>query len=536
MSADLGIDAHPAADLTIEGICPLKLEPGTVTLIGGGPGALDLITVRGLALLKQADVVLVDRLGPAALTSLLGTEVEIIEIGKVPGKHSVPQREIEKLLIEHAQAGKRVVRLKGGDPFVLGRGGEEVLACRAAGVPVQVVPGVTSAVAAGEVVGIPVTHREATAAFHVVNAHGDLGPADIAALRDPATTTVLLMGVEWLPRIVDQARLNGVSADLPVAIVQAATLPGERVVYATLDTAVSVCDDAGIGFPAVVYCGRTAVPGFLDPAAAEAPPLSPKWPGAGRDATPPGPLPHREPKPITMPPLIGCAHGTRYREGRDVLRAIIARLVGHMGDVEVREAFVDIQKPTIDEVIREVTQRPQSAEITSDIGAIVVPLLLSDGLHVTTQIEAATLGTTAVRTDPLGPDPRLAKVMAERLTEAGWQAGDAVVLAAAGTRDAVGQAQVREAADQLAELLGCDVTVGNFALAEPTVADAVAATRGTAASGRVALATYLLAPGHFANQLTDTGADVIADPIGDHPALAEIVRDRYHAALTGLGG
>src|SRR5690625_5010630 len=147
------------------------LSPGSVALVGGGPGALDLITVRGMQLLQQADVVIVDRLGPAALVQHLGEGVEVIEVGKTPGKHSMRQEEIEEILIGAARAGRRVVRLKGGDPFLLGRGGEEVLACRAAGIEVQVVPGVSSASAGPAAGEVPVTHRGTAVAVHVVNAH-----------------------------------------------------------------------------------------------------------------------------------------------------------------------------------------------------------------------------------------------------------------------------------------------------------------------------------------------------------------------------
>src|SRR5699024_840121 len=156
------------------------------------------------------------------------------DVGKTPGHPSRSQEEISALLVEHARAGRRVVRLKGGDPFVLGRGGEEVLACRAAGLEVQTVPGVTSAIAGPAAGDVPVTHRGTAVALHVVNAHGDLGPADLAALKDPGTTTVLMMGVEWLPRLVAQALLNGIDPATPVAVVQEATLPGQRQVGGTL--------------------------------------------------------------------------------------------------------------------------------------------------------------------------------------------------------------------------------------------------------------------------------------------------------------
>ena len=218
----------------MNGLTGAHLEPGAVALVGGGPGAWDLITVRGLDLLRQADVVVADRLGPRALLDELGADVEVIDVGKRPGAHSMRQDDIGALLVALAREGRRVLRLKGGDPFVLGRGGEEVLACRAAGIDVQVVPGVTSALAGPAAGDVPVTHRGTAVAVHVVNAHGDLGPADLAALADPGTTTVLMMGVEWLPRLVAQALLNGIDPATPVAVVQEATLPGQRQVGGTL--------------------------------------------------------------------------------------------------------------------------------------------------------------------------------------------------------------------------------------------------------------------------------------------------------------
>src|SRR5690606_35213601 len=134
------------------------------------------------------------------------------------------------------------------------------------GVDVQVVPGVTSAIAGPAAGDVPLTHRGTAVAAHIVNAHGDLGPADLAALADPGTTTVLMMGVEWLPRLVAQALLSGIDPATPVAIVQEATLPGQREAHGTIGTVVEVARDAGIASPAVIVVGRTAAPGFLAPA------------------------------------------------------------------------------------------------------------------------------------------------------------------------------------------------------------------------------------------------------------------------------
>ncbi|AXK45363.1 uroporphyrinogen-III C-methyltransferase [Brachybacterium saurashtrense] len=506
------------------------LEPGAVALVGGGPGAWDLITMRGMALLRQADVVVADRLGPRALLDELGADVEVIDVGKRPGAHSMRQDEIGALLVAKAREGRRVVRLKGGDPYVLGRGGEEVLACRAAGIDVQVVPGVTSALAGPASADVPVTHRGTAVAVHVVNAHGDLGPADLAALADPGTTTVLMMGVKWLPRLVSQALLNGIDPATPVAVVQEATLPDQRSVRGTLADIEQVVAEAGIGHPAVIVVGRTAAEGFLRPeepaAAADVPEH-----GSGREAVD---LPEGDPAPgpSPAPVLIGCSHGTRSRAGRDVLRALLGRIAGQAPGA-VREAFVDVQSPDVAAVIaahaRPVEARTREGE---EIQAVVVPLLLSLGYHVKDDIGGAVAGRAAVAAAPLGPDPRLAEVMAQRLAEAGLRDGDAVVMAGSGTRDPEGVAQVEEMARQLGRRLGREVGVGFACAATPSVADAVATAReGLADGARVVVASYVLAPGHFHDLVAAAGADVVAAPLGDHPLVAEIALERYEAAL-----
>jgi uroporphyrin-III C-methyltransferase/precorrin-2 dehydrogenase/sirohydrochlorin ferrochelatase len=243
---------------------PDVLRPGEVALVGGGTGDPALMTVRARVLLAQADVVVTDRLGPAAVLEDLREDVEVIAVGKAPGAHSATQAEIDALLVQQARAGRRVVRLKGGDPFLFGRGGEEVLACRAAGVPVRVVPGVTSAVAAAEAAGIPVTHRGTSDRVHVVNGHGDLGDLDLAALRSPRTTTVVLMGMAGLARWSGQALAAGIDPATPAAVIARATLPDQRVVQAPFGELVARCAAAGVTSPAVVVVGEVTRPGLLD--------------------------------------------------------------------------------------------------------------------------------------------------------------------------------------------------------------------------------------------------------------------------------
>ena len=249
---------------------------GRVTLVGGGPGAVDLLTLRAWRALQSADVVVADRLGPVEILAELPPHVRVVDVGKEPGRHPVPQERINEILVEHALAGAHVVRLKGGDPFVLGRGGEEVVACAAAGVPVEVVPGVTSAVAVPGLAGIPLTHRGVTTGFHVVSGHcaagsdgaseksGPLDAAAVACVRDATATLVVLMGVRSLGAIVAQSLAAGADPATPVAIVENGSTAEQRVTRARLDEAAGVAAVRGVRSPAVVVIGRVAAEGLLE--------------------------------------------------------------------------------------------------------------------------------------------------------------------------------------------------------------------------------------------------------------------------------
>lgn len=239
---------------------------GRVTLVGGGPGDPGLITVRGIERLAEADVVVVDRLAPLAVLEGLREDVEVIDVGKIPRGRFTPQESINALLVEHARAGRCVVRLKGGDPFVFGRGREEVDACLAAGVPVEVVPGVTSAVAVPELVGVPATHRGLSQGFTVVSGHavpGDPGSQlDWAALARSGTTLVLLMAVDTLPAIAEALLAGGLPGATPAVAVQDGGLAAQRVLTATLATIGAVATAERLRPPAVVVIG--AVAGLVD--------------------------------------------------------------------------------------------------------------------------------------------------------------------------------------------------------------------------------------------------------------------------------
>ncbi len=234
--------------------------PGTVALVGGGPGDPGLLTVRGRRLLAEADVVVADRLAPRGVLAELGPDVEIIDVGKAPATPHLSQEVISALLVDRARAGQQVVRLKGGDPFVFGRGGEEALACARAGVPFVVVPGVTSAVAVPACAGIPVTHRGITQDFAVVSAHLDPShpgaTVDWEALAAGPGTLVLLMAVGRLAEVSRELVKRGRDAATPVAVISDGITDRERVLLSTLGQVAAEVTAAGILPPAVVVIGE----------------------------------------------------------------------------------------------------------------------------------------------------------------------------------------------------------------------------------------------------------------------------------------
>jgi len=255
-------DGQPGWDALLErcreaGI-PVASEPaagpaGHVTLVGGGPGTTELLTVAAVAALRDADVVFYDRLAPhQELPSL--SSGELVDVGKRPGHHPVSQPGIEALLVEAALAGRNVVRLKGGDPYVFGRGGEEVAACVKAGVRVRVISGVTSAVAVPAAAGIPVTHREVSHLFTVVSGHAPLTDEEHTHLAGLGGTIVVLMGIGTLHQLAAGLRRAGMRADMPMAVIERGYRPGQRTTIAELGTIVTAA--AGCTNPAVLVIGE----------------------------------------------------------------------------------------------------------------------------------------------------------------------------------------------------------------------------------------------------------------------------------------
>jgi len=243
---------HLAGELR-EGHISLRRErpggsSGRVVLVGGGPGDVDLLTIGGRRALAEADVVVTDRLGPIGVLAELDPGVEVINVGKSPGNHPVPQEEINRILVERARRGQVVVRLKGGDSYIFGRGGEEVLACREAGIPVEVVPGVSSALAVPTLAGIPLIHRAVAHTLVVTTGHDGLDPA---------------------ARIAGDAIESGADPETPVAIVERGSTPTQRTTYGRLNTIAGRAEAVGVPAPAVIVIGAVAADGFLSAATRE---------------------------------------------------------------------------------------------------------------------------------------------------------------------------------------------------------------------------------------------------------------------------
>ena len=232
---------------------------GSVILVGAGPGDPGLLTQKGRQAIENAQVVVYDRLVSPAILSLIPRDAEKINVGKESSNHLVPQEEINRILLRKAQEDKRVVRLKGGDPFLFGRGGEELELLEAAGIPFQVVPGVTSALSVPAYAGIPVTHRDFCSSVHIITGHARAGAElhiDFEALRRTGGTLVFLMSVSSLPRICQGLLDAGMAPDMPAAVVERGTLPRQRKLVSTLEKLPSEAEKAGVKSPAIIVVGK----------------------------------------------------------------------------------------------------------------------------------------------------------------------------------------------------------------------------------------------------------------------------------------
>lgn len=252
---------------------PSVLENKMVYLIGAGPGDPGLITVKGLEFIKQCDTIIYDRLGTYQLLEMVKPDCRRIYVGKQAGSYYKKQPEINEILVEEGRKGNMVVRLKGGDPFVFGRGGEEVTALLEAGISFQVIPGITSAVAVPEVCGIPVTHRGTSRSFHVITGHkrADIHRSDEGGLddydyiRNQEGTSVFLMGLNRLPQIMERLVQTGAEEHTPVAVISKGTMPGQRIVRGDIQTIADKVNEAKLESPAIIVVGENAALDFTAP-------------------------------------------------------------------------------------------------------------------------------------------------------------------------------------------------------------------------------------------------------------------------------
>ncbi len=482
-----------------------EVRVGRVALVGGGPGHPGLITVRGRQLIGAADVIVTDRLGPRDLLHLVGPDVEVVDVGKTPGHHPIQQSRINEILVEHALAGRDVVRLKGGDPFVLGRGGEEALHCAAHGVPVEVVPGVTSAVSVPAAAGIPVTHRGITASFVVASAHD--GAAALDALRDaPVTSTVvLLMGVTALADTARRLVASGRPPTTPVAIVESGWTPAQRTTVTTLAEAAETAEREGVRSPAVVVVGEVV-----------------------RVREQVGDLVPPELLAAAAPSLVLLAHGSpdpRHAKGIEA----VAELVRQRWPGQVHAAYLDHHPPSAAEVAGRVQR------------GVVVPLLLTTAYHVKHDVPAAAAAMSAGDRGPfpvaaaLGPDPLLFAAAEELVARAGLRPDPrtGVVLFAGGSSDRGAIAAIGDAAAPGREGWG-PWTVA--ALAGGDDIAAVVARLREGGCERVLVVTYMVAAGVLRDRMAEhavaAGAEVVPGTLGETDALARLVVQRAEAALA----
>jgi uroporphyrin-III C-methyltransferase/precorrin-2 dehydrogenase/sirohydrochlorin ferrochelatase len=482
---------------------------GRVALVGGGPGDPGLITTRGRRLLAEADVVVVDRLAPRALLDTLDPDVVVIDAGKAPDEHPVPQAEINRLLVEHAHAGRRVVRLKGGDPYVLGRGGEEATACLQAGVPVEVVPGVTSAIAVPAVAGIPVTHRGVSPGFTVLTAHDDV---DWAAVAGVPGTLVLLMGVSRLSGTCAALVAGGRAATTPAAVVEDGFGPRQRMTVGTLTTLPTLAAARGVRAPAVVVVGDV-----VD--------LAPRSDDA----------------------VVLVGHGSRDPRSREVSLALAAMLERRLAaeDAAGGGGPGEPAGPTV--VLAQLDHdgpRPHEAVaalLASGRRRIrVVPLLFSRAYHVTVDLprDLAALDlpddVQVTIADPLLDDRLLAGVDQQLAgAAADLDTFDGLVLAHAGTSNLDATAELEALAARWGRHHDVPAVLGHASGPGRSVTEAVATLRERGCQ-RVWVGLLMLGPGLLPDKARgaalDAGAVLVGPPLGAHPAVVDVLAAR----VTGV--
>jgi uroporphyrinogen III methyltransferase/synthase len=420
--------------------------PGTVYLVGAGPGDPGLLTVRGRALLETADCVVTDALVSEAVLALARPDAEIVDVGKRGGGRATPQEEIEALLVRQARAGRSVVRLKGGDPFVFGRGGEECEALAAAGVPYEVVSGVTSALAAPAAAGIPVTHRDWASHVTILTGHerddtegSRIDPALLARLL-PTGTLVVLMGARTLPDLVARLLAAGADPTTPAAAIQWGTDPRQRVCVATLALLPAEVERAGLGSPMVTVVGAVA---------ALARRASPALPLHGRRIDARGAAERRAVRASPTLPLRGRRIVvTRARPQASTLTARLEALGAEVVEVPVLAVEPSLERHDLVAAVqrlREVAGRPRWLVLTSQnaVGLLWESIREAGGdarwfadvriaaIGPATAAELARCGLVA----DLGPVEYVAEALAEEMIRVGVEGAHVLLPRAAAARD-----------------------------------------------------------------------------------------------------
>ena len=467
--------------------------------------------MRGRRLLAEADVVVADRLAPRDVLAGLGPDVEVIDAGKAPHAQHLTQEQINTLLVERARAGQQVVRLKGGDPFVFGRGGEEALACVRAGVPFEVVPGVTSAMAVPACAGIPVTHRGITQDFAVVSAHLDPShrarPWTGRRWRGPGTL-VLLMAVARLPEVARELVKRGRDASTPAAVICDGTTERQQVLVSTLGQVAEDAAASGVRPPAVVVVGEVV---RLREALGLADPRGTRWvrhepPGAARGRA----------RAATRRPTDGAVvAGAGPRPG--------------IGASRCGSAFVQKRPAVAAEARGAAWRAPRRVVSAAALG----------GLSLSTDIAEAA-GRAGVPVAPRsGPTPGSCPRWPTACARRGCRPGPRWCWRRPAPPDPRAAGDARNQAALLASHLQAPVRAAFASAARPAVGEA-AADLAARTGGPVAVASYLLAPGVFAGRLRASGAAWVSAPLGDHPAVAGLILERFRSVaeqplLAGSG-
>lgn len=524
---------------------------GKAYLVGAGPGRTDLITVRGLSLLRRADVVIYDRLIGDDLLREAPIYAEKIFVGKSPAHHSHPQNDTSALIVEQVQANKQVVRLKGGDPFVFGRGGEEVLALAKAGLPFEIVPGISSAIAVPAYAGIPVTQREYTTSFAVVTGHEspDKPESDIdweALSKIP--TLVILMGARNIQRISQTLIEFGRNPQTPAAAIHQGTTHQQSTVRATLADLPAAIAANGLTPPMVIVVGEVAALAdqmdWFTPENETAHLVS-LFEESQRRST------QQERTTMTKREIVLIGHGSEVPQAIEEFHHFAHSLSHHI-EHSARVCFLEISQPEMNHILHDT-----ATAVGDDGEMLVVPMLLGSAFHMKAEITTAVhhirdeFPKVAIKlSTPLGFHAHLAELLKVRVDEALARTPDAlpseettVLVVGGGSSDPDSNSSVAKVGRVLYETGNyAGVEVAYQRVTHPTTAEGLERTQRLGAK-QVVLAPYLLFTGIVYQNMV-RAADEAATRLGlklihaqylgpSHPMLVEVVAQRLQEAADG---